>query len=102
MNSTLKAFGHRPACAGCYVGAGRRLARSASRGRFPIGVRGQRPARVSEEFDLKRPSPAVVSNEFDLIGLRPMAGLRRPKMPSASAQADARRGAPMEADFQSA
>ncbi len=109
MNSTSKASGRWPAAAGqkaSRVGAGRRPAPSAHEGRFQsAGEAGTRRTGASNEFDLK--------------GLRPMAGLRRPKAfrvgagrrPAPSAhegrfqsarEADARREAPSKADFQSA
>jgi hypothetical protein len=87
-----KASGHRPACAdrgGVFcVGGGRRLARSAWRGRFQSAGRpsadGRPVRRMNSAFE----------------GLRPTVGLRRPKRISfASVEADAWRAAPGEADF---
>jgi hypothetical protein len=87
-----KAFGRWSACAdrgGVFcVGEGRRLARSAWRGRFQSAggpsADGRPVRRMNSAFE----------------GLQPTVGLRRPKRISfASVEADAWRGAPGEADF---
>jgi hypothetical protein len=70
------------------VGGGRRLARSALRGRFQSAPRPSADGR-----------PARRMNSASR-GLWPTVGLRRPgEDPFASAEADAWRGAPLEADF---
>jgi hypothetical protein len=106
-----RAFGRRSACAdrgGVFcVGGGRRLARSARRGRFQSAGKPSadgRPAptgRVSSasaEADAWRGAPGEADfNRRE--SLRPTVGLRRPGRCLVSAEADARRGAPGEADF---
>jgi hypothetical protein len=71
MNSTLRAFGRRSACAdrkilSASAKADARRA-SASEGRFQSARRPSANGRL------------YASNEFDLEGLRPTVGLRRPK-----------------------
>jgi hypothetical protein len=116
----LRRPGEDPFC----VGGGRRLARSARRGRFQSASKasGRRSACADrkssfasaeadawrgapEEVDFNRRQrpladgrPARRMNSASR-GLRPTVGLRRPGRRLASAEADAWRGAPEEADF---
>ncbi len=119
MNSTSRAFGRWPACAGLNafrVGEGRHLARSASEDRFQSGPSADAGrGGASNEFDLERPSadgrPAPAEKPFRVgTGRRGVRSAWWGRFPIGArgrgifvpAKADTWREAPHEADFQSA